>query len=59
MRYYLSGIFTGMAIGMSIGNLLAGKLGWPLGDHRAYFLWSLLLFVGTVVGGLELKRRKG
>jgi hypothetical protein len=59
MRYYLSGVFTGMALGMSAGSLLEKKLGWPLGEPRSYLLWMVLLLVGVVVGGLELKRRKG
>ena len=58
MRYYCSGILTGMAIGISVGALLDRKLGWPPGDPRSYLLWVLLLFAGLIVGELERRKKK-
>jgi hypothetical protein len=58
MRYYCSGVLTGMAIGINVGGLLDRKMGWPPGDPRSYLLWVLLLFAGVVVGELERRKRK-
>jgi hypothetical protein len=58
MRYYCSGILTGMAIGINVGGFLDRKMGWPPGDARSYLLWVLLLFAGVVVGELERRKKK-
>jgi uncharacterized membrane protein YbjE (DUF340 family) len=58
MRYYCSGILTGMAIGIIAGGLLDRKMGWPPGDPRSYLLCMLLLFAGVVVGELERRKKK-
>ena len=58
MRYYCSGILTGMAIGINVGGLLDRKMGWPPADPRSYLLCVLLVFAGIVVGELERRKKK-
>jgi hypothetical protein len=58
MRYYCSGILTGLAIGINVGGLLDRKMGWQAGDPRSYLLCMLLVFAGIVVGELERRKKK-
>jgi hypothetical protein len=58
MRYYCSGILTGMGIGMAVGGFLDRKMGWTAEDPHSLLLLVLLVFAGVVVGELDRRKRK-